>query len=46
MHKKSVKIVAVKFGSKGCYVTDGKQSHHVEAFKCALGVWKIVLLKS
>ncbi len=28
-----VKIVAVKLGGKGCYVTDGKQSHHVEAFK-------------
>jgi ribokinase len=28
-----VKIVAVKLGGKGCYVTDGKESHHVEAFK-------------
>ncbi|MEM1565618.1 MAG: carbohydrate kinase family protein [Candidatus Bathyarchaeia archaeon] len=28
-----VKIVAVKLGSLGCYVTDGKESHHVEAFK-------------
>jgi ribokinase len=33
MLKKGVKVVAVKLGSKGCYVTDGKQSHHVEAFK-------------
>ncbi len=28
-----VKVVAVKLGGKGCYVTDGKESHHVEAFK-------------
>jgi ribokinase len=28
-----VKVVAVRLGSKGCYVTDGKQGHHVEAFK-------------
>ncbi len=28
-----VKIVAVKLGSKGCYVTDGKEKHWVEAFK-------------
>jgi ribokinase len=28
-----VEIVAVKLGSKGCYVTDGKQSHNVEPFK-------------
>jgi ribokinase len=28
-----VKIVAVKLGGKGCYVTDGRESHHVEAFK-------------
>jgi ribokinase len=28
-----VKIVAVKLGGKGCYVTDGKENHHVEAFK-------------
>jgi len=31
--KKGVKMVAVKLGSKGCYVTDGRESHHVEAFK-------------
>jgi len=31
--KKGVEIVAVKLGSKGCYVTDGKQSHNVEPFK-------------
>jgi ribokinase len=28
-----VKVVAVKLGSRGCYVTDGRQSHSVEAFK-------------
>jgi ribokinase len=28
-----VKIVAIKLGSKGCYVTDGKESHLVEPFK-------------
>ena len=28
-----VRVVAVKLGGKGCYVTDGKESHHVEAFK-------------
>lgn len=27
-----VEIVAVKLGSQGCYVTDGKESFHVEAF--------------
>jgi len=31
--KKGVEIVAVKLGSKGCYVTDGKESHLIEAFK-------------
>jgi ribokinase len=31
--EKGVEIVAVKLGSKGCYVTDGKQSHNVEPFK-------------
>ncbi|HDD70476.1 MAG TPA: carbohydrate kinase family protein [Candidatus Bathyarchaeota archaeon] len=31
--EKGVKIVAVKLGSQGCYVTDGKESHHIEAFK-------------
>jgi len=31
--EKGVKIVAVKLGSKGCYVTDGKENHHIEAFK-------------
>jgi ribokinase len=30
---KGVGIVAVKLGSKGCYVTDGKKSHLIEAFK-------------
>lgn len=33
MLRKGVKVVAVKLGSRGCYVTDGKQSCHVEAFK-------------
>jgi len=33
MLKKGVKVVAVKLGSKGCFVTDGKQGQHVEAFK-------------
>jgi len=28
-----VKVVAVKLGGRGCYVTDGRESHHVEAFK-------------
>ncbi|MEM3874926.1 MAG: carbohydrate kinase family protein [Candidatus Bathyarchaeia archaeon] len=28
-----VKIVAVKLAGRGCYVTDGRESHHVEAFK-------------
>ncbi|MCK4475046.1 carbohydrate kinase family protein [Candidatus Bathyarchaeota archaeon] len=31
--KKGVKIVAVKLGSKGCYVTDGKESRMIEAFE-------------
>lgn len=31
--EKGVKIVAIKLGSKGCYVTDGRESHMVEAFK-------------
>lgn len=30
--EKGVKIVAVKLGGNGCYVTDGKESHHVERF--------------
>jgi ribokinase len=33
MLKKGVKIVAVKLGSKGCYVTDGKKGHLIVAFK-------------
>ena len=28
-----VRVVAVKLGGKGCYVTDGRESHHLEAFK-------------
>ena len=28
-----VRVVAVKLGGRGCYVTDGRESHHVEAFK-------------
>lgn len=31
--KKGVEIMAVKLGNKGCYVTDGKESHLIEAFK-------------
>ncbi len=31
--EKGVKIVVVKLGSKGCYVTDGKENHLIEAFK-------------
>jgi ribokinase len=31
--KKGVSIVAVKLASKGCYVTDGKERHQIEAFK-------------
>jgi len=33
LFKKGVEIVAVKLGSKGCYVTDGKQSHLIKALK-------------
>jgi len=36
MLKKDVRVVAVKLGSRGCYVTDGRQSHHVEAFKVSV----------
>ncbi|RJS76827.1 carbohydrate kinase family protein [Candidatus Bathyarchaeota archaeon] len=28
-----VKIVAVKMGERGCYVTDGKESHFIPAYK-------------
>jgi ribokinase len=31
--EKGVRTVAVKLGSKGCYVTDGKESHIVEPFR-------------
>jgi len=31
--KKGMEIVAVKLGAKGCYVTDGRESHNVEPFK-------------
>jgi len=30
---KGVKIVAVKLGGKGCYVTDGHEQHLIEPFK-------------
>ncbi len=30
---KGAKIVAVKLGGKGCYVTDGRERHLIEAFK-------------
>jgi ribokinase len=33
MLKRGVKIVAVKLGSRGCYVTDGRRNHNVEALK-------------
>lgn len=33
MLKRGIKMVAVKLGSKGCYVTNGKESSIVEAFK-------------
>ncbi|MEM2970953.1 MAG: carbohydrate kinase family protein [Candidatus Bathyarchaeia archaeon] len=31
--EKGVEIVAVKLGGKGCYVSNGKESYHIEAFK-------------
>jgi ribokinase len=31
--KKGVKVVAVKLGGEGCYVTDGKQEHRLAALK-------------
>lgn len=31
--EKGVRVVAVKLGSKGCYVTDGKEKHLIEPFK-------------
>jgi ribokinase len=36
MLSKGAKVVAVKLGSRGCYVTDGKRSHNVEAFKVSV----------
>lgn len=30
--EEGIKIVAVKLGNKGCYVTDGKESHLIEPF--------------
>lgn len=33
MLDKGARIVAVKLGKNGCYVTDGRESHDVEAFK-------------
>jgi ribokinase len=36
MLRKGVKVVAVKLGSRGCYVTDGRQSYNVEAFKVSV----------
>jgi ribokinase len=33
MLKKGAKVVAVKLGSRGCYVADGRRSYNVEAFK-------------
>jgi len=31
--KEGVKIVAVKLGAQGCYVTDGEEAHLIEPFK-------------
>jgi ribokinase len=31
-----VQVVAVKLGGRGCYVTDGRESHHIEAYKVAV----------
>jgi ribokinase len=31
--EQGVQVLAVKFGNKGCYVTDGKEEHLVEPFK-------------
>lgn len=31
--KKGVKVVAVKLGSEGCYVTDGNEKHLIKPFK-------------
>jgi ribokinase len=33
MLERGVKVVAVKLGEKGCYVTDGKETHLVKPFK-------------
>jgi ribokinase len=34
---KGVKVVAVKLGERGCFVTDGEEQHAIEAFKtCAV----------
>jgi ribokinase len=30
---KGVKVVAVKLGERGCFVTDGEEQHAIEAFK-------------
>ena len=31
--KEGVRVIAVKLGKKGCYVTDGKESHIIEPYK-------------
>jgi ribokinase len=31
--KEGARIVAVKLGERGCYVTDGKEKHLIEPFK-------------
>jgi len=36
MLKKGVKVVVVKLGSKGCYVTDGEQNCHANPFKVSV----------
>jgi ribokinase len=31
--KEGARIIAVKLGKKGCYITDGKESHSIESYK-------------
>jgi ribokinase len=33
LHEEGVKIVAVKLGERGCYVSDGEETHHIKPFK-------------
>jgi ribokinase len=34
--KEGAGIVAVKLGERGCYVTDGRETHHIEPFKVSV----------